>query len=308
MKKINRKIPGILPAPPKTEIDGKITDITSKSTPELLELRERQLKLLRNTGFISKLPDKGEKIKAFYDKIVACLENTNSADQACQLLTNLKLDAVDQQAIQNIEWVGNNIKNTETYLDSDDDSEPEELIQILSQNKIQERKIKVIKPETTLITPQELRDIGEVPHIKYLVDKTENQPSKAPTGQFKPYRTTKSDVHKPEKEILRKKGKHWEVTAATPPPSIHGAAKALTLEESLILQKDYNRHLKEVEAKHAAEKLLARTGIKMATLPLNTTKFGTYRDVDSEEDIVDSDKEVFDEEPDIGGVVFTVQN
>lgn len=311
MKKINRKIPGILPAPPKNEIDGKITDLTSKTIPELIELRERQHKLLKNTGFISKLPDKGEKIRAFYNKILECLKNKESEEQTCYLLNNLTLNGVDKQAMQNVEWEGKVAKNSETYLDSDDDSDPEDVLEILSKSTAQERKVKVLQPEPTLITPEDLRNIKETPHIKYLVDKSENQVHpKAPTGQFKPYKTTKTDVHNPENEILRKRSQHWEVTAATPPPSIHGPAKLLPLDESLKLQKDYNCHLKEVEAQHAAEKLLARTGIKMASLPVDTTRFGAYRDMerDSDEESQGSDKEVFDEEPERGGVVFTVTN
>ena len=53
-----------------------------------------------------------------------------------------------------------------------------------------------------------------------------------------PYKTTKSNVHDPEKEKVRKKDKHWEITAATPPLIVHGAVKTLDIKESLILQKE----------------------------------------------------------------------
>ncbi|KAI5641756.1 putative GRINL1B complex locus protein 2 domain-containing protein [Phthorimaea operculella] len=307
MKKINKRIPGKLPPLPKTEIDGKIKDLSSKTIPELLELKDRQLKLLHNKPFISKLPDKGAKIQAFYDKIVQELQAKQEEEKTCRLLDNLRLD---NDSIQNVEWEGKVERKRDTLLDSDDDSEPEDVLHILSQSTAQEKKVKVLEPEKPLITPEDLVNIGEVPHVKYIVEKTELNPKPKTTRQFKPYQTTKSGTHDPEKELLRKKHDHWEVTSATPPPSIHGPAKILNLEESLKLQKEYNLHLKEVEAQHAAEKLLARTGIKMADLPIDTSKFGAYRDAGSDDseqsDPEGSDKEVHDEEPDRGGVVFTV--
>nr|XP_021180972.2 uncharacterized protein LOC110369752 [Helicoverpa armigera] len=312
MKAINKKIPGLLPAPPKSEIDGKITDLTSKTVPELCELRDRQLKLLNNKPFISKLPDKGAKIQAFHDKIVTELKAKQDEEQTCVMFDKLKLTGVDKNTVQQVEWVGKIDDKKETYLDSDDDSEPEDVLHILSQNTVLEKQVKVLTPEKPLITNEDLLKIGELPHVKYIVEKTEVQPKPKPTGQFKPYKTTITNAHNPEKEVLRKKHKHWEVTAATPPPSVYGPAKVLSIEESLKLQKEYNSHLKEIEAHHAAEKLLARSGIKMAELPVDRSTFGKYREVNSDDsDVSDeegSDKEVHDEEPERGGVIFTVMN
>lgn len=305
MKKINTKIPGILPPPPRTEIDGKITDLSSKTVSELVELRERQEKLLKNKAFISKLADKGAKIQSFHNKIVNTLKEKQDEEQTCRLFKDMKLN---NEAVQSIEWQGKLDANRNKYLDSDDDSDPEDVMHILSQSTAQEKKVKVLQPEKPSITNEDLIEIGEIPHVKYIVDKTENKPKKL-DRQFKPFKTTLSDVHNPEKEILRKKHKHWEVTAATPPPIVHGPAKLLGLEESLTLQKEFNLHLKEVEARHAAEKLLARSGIKMAPLPDDTSKFGKYREASDDSDESDaegSDKEVHDEEPERGGVVFTV--
>ncbi|CAG4912547.1 unnamed protein product [Colias eurytheme] len=314
MKKINKKIPGILPPPPKSEIDGKIADLSSKTMAELLELRDRQLKLLNNKPFISKLADKGAKIQVFYDKILAEIKAKEEEEQTCNLFSNMKLNSIDKNSVQDIEWQGKIEQNKNTYLDSDDDSEPEDVLHILSQKTTEEKKVKVLKPEKALITPEDLLSIGEIPHVKYIVEKTENKNVKPKTtGHFKPYKTTTSDVHNPEKEIQRKKHKHWEVTAATPPPIVHGPAKVLSLEESLKLQQDYNVHLKEIQAMHAAEKLLARVGVKMPALPDDTSKFGAYRsterdsdDSGSESDPEGSDKEIHDDEPERGGVIFTV--
>ncbi|CAH2073338.1 unnamed protein product, partial [Iphiclides podalirius] len=214
--------------------------------------------------------------------------------------------------VQNVEWEGKlDSEKQNTYLDSDDDSEPEDVMYVLSQSTAQEKNVKVLQPEKPLVTPVDLLNIGEIPHVKYLVQKAEQIPKPKTSGHYKPFKTTKSDVHNPKKEIHRKKHKNWEVTAATPPPIVHGPAIALSLEESLKLQKEYNIHLKEVEVQHAAEKLLARTGIKMSDIPKDVSKFGQYRQADSDDsaDTTDnegSDKEIHDEEPERGGVIFTV--
>ncbi|XP_075969907.1 RNA polymerase II subunit M [Anticarsia gemmatalis] len=309
MKKIIRKIPGELPPPPKSEIDGKITDLSSKSIPELCELRDRQLKLLNNKSFISKLADKGAKIQAFHDKIVSELNAKQNEDEACRMFNELKLGGVDKNTVQQVEWTGKIEKKRDAFLDSDDDSEPEDVLHILSQSTAKEKRVKVLQPEKPLITSEDLLKIGELPHVKYIVEKTEIKAKPKQVDQFKPYKTTITDVHNPNKEIQRKKHKHWEVTAATPPPIVHGPAKVLSIEESLKLQKEYNLHLKEIEAQHAAQKLLERTGIKMAELPADKSNFNKYRDLDSddESDPEGSDKEVHDDEAiDRGGVVFTV--
>lgn len=308
MKKLNSKIPGTL-QPPKAEIDGKLENLSSKSIYELLELRDRQLKLLNNKSFISKLADKGAKIRILFDKIEIELKNKQEEEQTCRLFGDMKINNIDKESVANVEWEGKIQKNQNTYLDSDDDSDPEDVLHILSQTTAQEKKVKVLQPDKPLITPEDLIS-WEIPVVKKIIEKTEINIKPKKTGQFKPYKTTVSDVHNPEKEILRKKNKFWEVTAATPPPIVHGPAKTLGLEESLKLQQEHNRHLKEIEVQHAAEKLLARTSIKMAELPEDISKFGSYRDSDDtksdESDPEGSDKEVLDEEPERGGVVFTV--
>lgn len=77
-------------------------------------------------------------------------------------------------------------------------------------------------------------------HVKYIVNFVE----KSKEGQeqkkesFRPFKTTKSNIHDPSKEKNRKYNKHWEVTAATPPLIVHEAVKPLTMSESLKLEKE----------------------------------------------------------------------
>lgn len=117
------------------------------------------------------------------------------------------------------------------------------------------------------------------PHVHYLVEKTELQVSPM-KEKFLPFRTTKSNVHDPAKEKLRKKGKHWEITAATPPLIQHQATKMLSLMDSVEIQAEYLIKLKvsfqligikmwtfvkwesysfqELQEKQAAERLAAK--------------------------------------------------
>lgn len=301
-----KKIPGIVPPPPKCEIDGKITNLSSKTLAELFELRDRQLKLLKNKGFINRLPDKGAKIQELHNKILKAIKSREEEENVNDLLENLNLN---NDSVQNIEWEGKLVNNENTYLDSDDDSDPEDVLQILSQQTAQDKKLKVLQQETPLVTPEDLINIGEIPHVKYLVEKAEQNIEPKPTGHFKPYKTTKTDVHRPEKEVHRKKHKHWEVTAATPPPILHGPVKVLSLDESLKLQKEYNKHLQEIQIKYATEKLMSLKGIQMIPI-LDTSKFNDYREPESDNSAglsdIEESEEVHDEEPEKGGVVFTV--
>lgn len=308
MKQNHRRIPRETSKIPKAETEGsKITDLTTKTIPDLLELRDRQIKLLKNKSFLMKLPDKGAKIQNFYEKIVLELKSRHEEEKTCELLEKLNLSG---NKIQDLEWRSKIETTVDTYLDSDDDSDPEDVLHLLSQNTHIGKTVKHLQPDKSLITSEDLVNIDEVPHVKYIVEKTQSEQKPKIGGQFKPYKTTVSDVHNPEKEILRKRHKKWEVTAATPPPILHGPAKILSLEESLKLQKDYNQHLKQIEVQHATEKLMSRIGAKTSELPEDLTRFSKYREVESEQseesDIEGSDKEVHDEEPERGGVVFTV--
>lgn len=63
-------------------------------------------------------------------------------------------------------------------------------------------------------------------------------------NSFKPYKSSISNVHDPSKEKNRKKHKNWEITAATPPPSVHGPVREISIQDSLELQSLQNRQLK----------------------------------------------------------------
>ncbi|KAH8280090.1 hypothetical protein KR018_007527 [Drosophila ironensis] len=106
-------------------------------------------------------------------------------------------------------------------------------------------------------------------HARYLIEKTELKVSPAAREKFKPFKTTVSNVHDPDKERVRKKGTHWEVTAATPPLIQHKEVQLVPLAESAALQMDYMQRMKELRIQQAEQRLAKKQEAGMA-LPEET--------------------------------------
>ncbi|XP_014219504.1 DNA-directed RNA polymerase II subunit GRINL1A [Copidosoma floridanum] len=325
IKPIIKKIPGEVPPLPKKSSQGYIDDLGKKTKIELQELLERQNKLLANKSFVSKLPDKGAKIICFKEKLSKELEHRNHVEGAAKLLSRLNIASEGKAAMSKLEWTGEYSEKAEkngkiVELDSDDDNE--NVLKILAQptgSGVHKKKVIHLAQEESLIKPEDLVEIEsasndniDVGHIKYIVNKVENSENKKKKEPFRPYKTTKSNVHDPEKEIERGKKKHfkWEVTAATPPTIVHGAVKPLSIEESLELQKEQTAKLKVIQAKSAAERLVQQLGTHtIGNLPRNAGNYRSHTeksDSSSSED--EEDYEVYDDEDnDRGGTVtYTV--
>lgn len=267
LKQRTHKIPGdILPSLNKTEGQGYIDSLEKKQKFQLEELLERQNKILANKKFLSKLPDKGEKIKSFRDEILKEIEHRNEVEKAANLLSRLNIASEGKTAVTKLEWTGKftdkNDDETSNVVELDSDNE--DPLRILAQptgSGVHKKKIVHIASES-LIKPEDIAEIesfktdsSNVEHVKYIIDKVENTEEVKKPKSFKPYKTTKSDVHDPAKEKQRKLPKNWEVTAATPPLIVHGAAKVLSLTESLQLQKEQTEKFYKIQAKHAIERL-----------------------------------------------------
>ncbi|CAD7093589.1 unnamed protein product [Hermetia illucens] len=334
------RIPGELPT---SKADTYTQDLTKLTRPQLLELRDRQMKLLENKQRISKLPDKGARIQNFYDKILKELAQRDDVQKAAELFSDLNIASTGQEKLTTLEWTGKLDREDrgEAILDSDDDEETDPL-KIIAQGYTADKIVKYVKPERSLITEQDLKEIesferekhnGSVcseassthsielePHALYLIEKTVDHPLS--TEKFLPHKTTKSNVHDPEKEKLRKRGKYWENTAATPPPIMHSGTKMLSLQESIEVQADYEQRLKRVQEEQAKERLaakLAQGREHNLVLPDEAIRklnqfFGVYReDNGSDSDLesvhelhIASDDEVVDEDEDRGHVTYTV--
>lgn len=319
-KKIINKIPGNLLPPFKKENQGYIEDLGKKQKFELEELLERQNKILSNKTLILKLPDKGEKIKSFRNQILKEIEHRNEVEKAANLLSRLNLASEGKVAMNELEWTGKyeEIKDTVKIieLDSDDEEDPLKILAQPTGCGVHKKKIIHVPSNESLIKSEDLAEIESfkieaTEHVTYIVNKIEKKIENENKKKelFKPYKTTKSNVHDPKKEKQRKQNKYWEVTAATPPLIIHDAAKIINLNESLKLQKEQTERLQEIQAKHAAERLVEQLGLhNIGPSPENIrTYLRDEKESDSFTSEDEEENEVHDEEDnDKGGtVVFT---
>ncbi|XP_032668886.1 DNA-directed RNA polymerase II subunit GRINL1A [Odontomachus brunneus] len=324
---IAKKIPGDVLPPSKKESQGYIKDLKKIQTFKIEELLERQNNILANKNFISKLPDKGKKIINFRDKILKELEDRNEIEKAANLLSRLNIASEGKAAMSKLEWTGkynsNDKNNGDTTkiveLDSDEEEDPLKILAQPTGTGVHKKKIVHVLTEESLIKPEDLveiksfkRNSSDVEHVKYIIDKVEKvQETNKNKEPFRPYKTTKSNVHDPMKEKQRKQHKNWEVTAATPPLIVHGAAKLVDLKESLRLQKEQREKLQIIQTKHAVERLNNQAGLyKIGAIPKNV---GNYRLQDASNSSSSSDyeeeNEMHNEDYDKGGtVVFTVES
>lgn len=135
----------------------------------------------------------------------------------------------------------------------EDETDP---LKIIAQSREKQKIVKIEKPEESLITEEDLKDIERVKslnlstdsstspldgHATYLCEKGDIQSTARP--KFRPYQTTLTNVHAPESEC-RKVFKYKEITAATPPLLKHPGTKMLSLQDSLELQVQHDRELK----------------------------------------------------------------
>lgn len=83
--------------------------------------------------FVSRLPDKGEKIISFHDKILKELEHRNEVEEAANALSRLNIASEGKAAMSKLEWTGkyNDKEDEDTKiveLDSDDEEDPLKLL------------------------------------------------------------------------------------------------------------------------------------------------------------------------------------
>lgn len=322
--KIVKRIPGNIPELPRREKQGYVEDMNLKTKAELLELLERQDKLLTNKSFLGKLPDKGEKISKFRSLLAEELSRRDEVEKTCDLFSGLNVGK--SGILDEIEWTGkySQTAHSTPMLDSDDESDEDRnpLKILATQSGIGTYR----KPEEILIKPEDLKDTEysvnnqieesepvEDAYVKHLCDKFEKPREK----KREPFRTHRIAKMKPDEQLVNTQQSkkpldpHWEVTAATPPPPIHGDAKLISLQESLHLQIEQAEKLKDIQAKHAAEKLRSQLGLMMgSTLPDPSLRL-TYRDKphdtdsssSSEDEMANSEGEQEDEEPEKDGAV-----
>ncbi|KAM4748992.1 protein GRINL1A [Rhinophrynus dorsalis] len=78
---------------------GNTNDLRGKSMEELMEILERQEKLLNNKTFLARLPDRGKKISDFTEKVRQAIADLNELKRTTDLLSAFRLEFSAQQSI-----------------------------------------------------------------------------------------------------------------------------------------------------------------------------------------------------------------
>lgn len=271
-----------------------------------------------------------------HDNLLNEIAKKDEIDDTSALFSDLNIATKGAPKLTNMEWNGKFDPNhVDALVDSDDDDE-QDPIALLAQSRLDKKKVKILRPEPQLITSADLDEIKSFSnglHVADSVDSSNNsdlephalhmcevESHKKNKPKFLPHKTTKSDCHSLEKEKGRRHGKHWEITAATPPTIRNSEAQVLSLQESIAIQRQQNDNFKEIERKHAEERMAAKNKLasKIMSVPQlsegnMSSLFTTYRDVDNNDDDsdddpadVDSDDQVHDDDDYSGGGV-TVQ-
>ena len=286
------KVPGEVAAVGRLsfEVEKMREEIKAKSVPQLKEILERQDKILNNAALVSKLPDKGEKARSKRELIVNLLKDKERLEG---LESEMKLMKIDTDKM---EWKGR-------LLDSDDDSDPEtdgpvkDPLVLLAQGLVPTKSTKAKEP---LENPSQNEiEIFAQKEVE-IFDKIDSKKT------FVPFQSTNSSIRdeelKSKLQDLRPRAEPGRVrppTHRTPsvplPPVYDCQTKRLTLAESLKLQQEQERKLREMQLRNAASKLMASKDIGLADGSERQAgaQFEEYRDNQEE---LEEEEEVDDDE------------
>ena len=280
------KVPGDVPAVGKMsfEIARLREEIKTKNVPQLREILERQDRILNNPGLVKKLPDKGEKARSTKDMILKLINEKEKVDDLEEEMKKMKINT------EKMEWKGG-------LLDSDDDSDPENEdsgknpLSVLAQGIVPKVSSKA-KSKVEVENDRDRSDL-ELFAIKE-AEKVDNLPNKE---TFVPYKAAKTELSDETKCSLQIKlasadnskirGRRPAVTTpAIPLPSVYNCeTKQLSLAESMQLQQQQDRRLRDIQLKHAAEKLAAGKEIRdLNEVRIEGGQFEEYRDNNEEEE------------------------
>ena len=292
------KVPGEVPAVGKMsfEIQKLREELKTKTVPQLKEALERQEKLVKNPALLKKLPDKGEKSLKTVKLIKELISEKEEVDGLEKQMKALKVNT------EKMEWKGG-------ILDSDDDSDPEaegpvkDPLSLLAQGVVPKHSSKAAATTNN-------NDMSGIE--AFAVREAEKVDGLEPKQSFVPFKNTKTstvteDIRKlnpksdkvetVSKPVSSKRRPKNPPTPSIPLPNTYTCeTKQLSLTESLKLQQDQDKKLREIQMKNAAEKLSA--GDNFAALlkqaeEVNTvgSQFEEYRDQSEEVEDVDEDEE-----------------
>jgi len=246
-------------------------EFDQKSLAELKDLLSRQEHLLGNKSLVSRLPDKGEKARARRDEILKRIGAKEREDDLTEKMAGLGIGKlIDTDAM---EWVKRGEDAAD--LDSDDDPDPEDdklpsnPFKVLASRELPYRQTKTKQQ----VQENESEDL-EHSFVDYTIGKTAKADEIEQPSRFMPFESASQscDKNSPSLEDTVKRDNLGEKPSKRapalnpsrrtdpiplPPKPYNCKTKLLPLKESLELQKQQAEKLKEVQLKHAAERLAA---------------------------------------------------
>jgi len=229
-----------------------VGDLGKKSVAELAEMLERQEKLLSNKALLAKLPDKGDKIWRVREEIERAYVNKQKFEVK---------NATEMLSTMNL------IDEMEN-MDSDEGGEgSEKVLKILATHDSTNKE--VFYEKVAVKFDEKLSDNDN--------NKRFNKPRKCTLKRA---------------PILPKSSMDDEESAVRYPIGPHESSKVLTLQESVILQRNYDEKLRLIKTQEASLSLSETVeDIKMIDYKPGPVEKMLYRDImdeiDSEDDMVE---------------------
>lgn len=180
------------------------------------------------------------------------MELKNEIDAAANLLSSLNLCSSD---VNNLEWNDASKASRKEELDSDDDEDP--LMILVSSSVNQSKKILKlpVEDEEKLITEKDLKEIAESRlHLDPVLEQMCQKENMGLSERFLPHKFKPKSNSASSESLQEVFKKHRDNSAATPPVHSQGV-KPLSLRESMELENQHLKKMKELQEQQAVERL-----------------------------------------------------
>lgn len=214
------------------------------------------------------MPDKGERIRTLHQRIIAELATRDAVQQASELFSAMNLAATGKSLTTQMEWYGKTMNGGPDTAAANDavDVDERDPLKLLAQSRHTAKVITIEQPAESLITAADRQQIAEFaqtksadeattettgnatvaadelePHALYMCSIDDRHPDKK--ERFLPHKTVVAHVAStsplPANRAQSPKplGKYWENTAATFPLLRNQSVIALSLHDSIEIQR-----------------------------------------------------------------------
>jgi len=277
------KVPGNLPAVGKMshEIQSLRKQTQSKSVTELEEMVTRQEKIVNNKRLMASLPDRGLKAKTKLDWLKTAIEEKRGVESLSRAMGNLRLPDVNA-----MEWRQKELRG--------EDQETEDALRSLAEREVPHHAT----PQTDEYVVHKVNALDQYQQAHRFIpfNSAEMAGAKEPHGRMDP---------PPNKPRPASRDPEHRTPAVPLPDTYKCQTKRLTLQESLLIQREQAERLRETVMKQAASRLAQSSNSQAAPTLLPTNIVDTrWREshLDSDDDEAAAG-EVHDDEPEEGGTI-----